>query len=156
MVAEGLLPRRGRLGLVIGMVDDQGGVDVDVQRSVTGGGGSGRPGCRPRRRPSVTDLRQVRGVDALIDQPPHGCRGGLGPEHMLPVGAQLAHAVDAVNTNGAGDMFAGAFLYGLARGESYARSAEFAVRAAGEVVKYFGPRLQPEGYYALRDEFFGE
>ena len=84
-----------------------------------------------------------------------GAKGALvfdGTEHVTVP----AHAVDAVNTNGAGDMFAGAFLYGLARGESYARSAEFAVRAAGEVVKYFGPRLQPEGYYALRDEFFGE
>lgn len=67
-----------------------------------------------------------------------------------------AHKVEAINTNGAGDMFAGAFLYGLARGESYARSAQFAVRAAGEVVKHFGPRLTPEGYQALRKEFFGD
>lgn len=67
-----------------------------------------------------------------------------------------AHKVAAINTNGAGDMFAGAFLYGLARGESYQRSAEFAVRAAGEVVKYFGPRLDPEGYRALRTDFFGD
>jgi len=67
-----------------------------------------------------------------------------------------AHKVEAVNTNGAGDMFAGAFLYGLSRGESYGRSAEFAVRAAGEVVKYFGPRLQADEYRALRQEFFGD
>jgi sugar/nucleoside kinase (ribokinase family) len=67
-----------------------------------------------------------------------------------------AHKVDAVNTNGAGDMFAGAFLYGLARGENYERAAQFAVRAAGEVVKYFGPRLKPEEYRALRHSFFGD
>lgn len=67
-----------------------------------------------------------------------------------------AHTVHAVNTNGAGDMFAGAFLYGLRRGENYRKSAEFAVRAAAEVVKYFGPRLQPAGYRALRQEFFGD
>ncbi|MBL6696219.1 MAG: adenosine kinase, partial [Luminiphilus sp.] len=67
-----------------------------------------------------------------------------------------AHKVDAVNTNGAGDMFAGAFLYGLARGENYERAAKFAVRAAGEVVKYFGPRLKPEEYRALRHSFFGD
>ena len=67
-----------------------------------------------------------------------------------------AHKVEAVNTNGAGDMFAGAFLYGLSRGESYGRSAEFAVRAAGEVVKYFGPRLRADEYRALRQEFFGD
>jgi len=75
-------------------------------------------------------------------------------------GSQLfevdAHTVDALNTNGAGDMFAGAFLYAISRGEDYGRAAEFAVRAAGEVVKYFGPRLQAEGYPALRREFFGD
>lgn len=84
-----------------------------------------------------------------------GARGAItfDGETTLEV---AAHAVDAVNTNGAGDMFAGAFLYALSRGESYERAAQFAVRAAGEVVKYFGPRLQPEGYRALRQEFFGD
>ena len=67
-----------------------------------------------------------------------------------------AHTVEALNTNGAGDMFAGAFLYALSRGEGFQRAGEFAVRAAGEVVKYFGPRLQAEGYPALRREFFGD
>lgn len=66
-----------------------------------------------------------------------------------------AHTVEAVNTNGAGDMFAGAFLYGLARGESYSRAGEFAARAAAEVVKHFGPRLPPAAYGALKDAFFG-
>ena len=67
-----------------------------------------------------------------------------------------AHSVEAVNTNGAGDMFAGAFLYGLSRGENYERAAQFAVRAAGEVVKYFGPRLTPDEYRSLRQAFFGD
>lgn len=67
-----------------------------------------------------------------------------------------AAKVKAVNTNGAGDMFAGAFLYGLSRGEGYRRAAEFAVQAAGEVVKYFGPRLTPEEYRTLRHTFFGD
>ena len=67
-----------------------------------------------------------------------------------------AHTVEALNTNGAGDMFAGAFLYALSRGEGFGRAGEFAVRAAGEVVKYFGPRLQAEGYPKLRREFFGD
>ena len=55
-----------------------------------------------------------------------------------------AKSVEAVNTNGAGDMFAGAFLYALSRGESDLRATEFATLAAGEVVKYFGPRLDRE------------
>ncbi|TXS88997.1 adenosine kinase [Parahaliea maris] len=64
--------------------------------------------------------------------------------------------VQAVDTNGAGDMFAGAFLYALGRGESYTRAAEFASLAAGKVVTHFGPRLKAADYPALRKDFFGE
>ena len=66
-----------------------------------------------------------------------------------------AHKVDAVNTNGAGDMFAGAFLYALHRGEGYQRAAEFGARAAAEVVQFFGPRLTASQCQALRNDFFG-
>ena len=67
-----------------------------------------------------------------------------------------APAVDAVNTNGAGDMFAGAFLYALSRGENDQRATEFATLAASEVVKSFGPRLDRAACLALRHQFFGD
>ena len=67
-----------------------------------------------------------------------------------------AQTVKAVNTNGAGDMFAGAFLYALSRGESDLRATEFATLAAGEVVKYFGPRLDRQSCLDLRRQFFGD
>ena len=67
-----------------------------------------------------------------------------------------AQPVKAVNTNGAGDMFAGAFLYALSRGESDLRATEFATLAAGEVVKYFGPRLDRDACLGLRRQFFGD
>ena len=67
-----------------------------------------------------------------------------------------AHPVEAVNTNGAGDMFAGAFLYALSRGESDLRATEYATLAAGEVVKYFGPRLNRDACLTLRRQFFGD
>ncbi|MDG2460868.1 MAG: adenosine kinase [Luminiphilus sp.] len=67
-----------------------------------------------------------------------------------------ARSVTAVNTNGAGDMFAGAFLYALSRGESDLRATEFATLAAGEVVKYFGPRLDQDACLTLRHQFFGD
>ena len=67
-----------------------------------------------------------------------------------------AKPVEAVNTNGAGDMFAGAFLYALSRGESDLRATEFATLAAGEVVKYFGPRLDRNACLDLRRQFFGD
>ena len=67
-----------------------------------------------------------------------------------------AKPVNAINTNGAGDMFAGAFLYALSRGETDLRATEFATLAAGEVVKYFGPRLDRDACLGLRREFFGD
>jgi sugar/nucleoside kinase (ribokinase family) len=54
------------------------------------------------------------------------------------------HAVKAVDTNGAGDMFAGAFLYGITRGDSFAEAGRLASVAAATVVADFGPRLSAE------------
>ena len=47
----------------------------------------------------------------------------------------------AVDTNGAGDMFAGAFLYGITHGQSPAQAAALANRAAAAVVSQHGNRL---------------
>ncbi len=47
--AERFLPGRGRAVLVVGVIDDQGGIDVDVQPVIAGGCGSGGPGRRARR-----------------------------------------------------------------------------------------------------------
>lgn len=49
--------------------------------------------------------------------------------------------VEAVDTNGAGDMFAGAFLYGLTHGLGYEKSGRLASSASSRVVGQFGPRL---------------
>jgi sugar/nucleoside kinase (ribokinase family) len=48
----------------------------------------------------------------------------------------------AVDSNGAGDMFAGAFLYGITHGMNEAGAGSFASLAASKVVSQFGPRLK--------------
>ena len=60
-----------------------------------------------------------------------------------------APAVKAVDTNGAGDMFAGAFLYGINRGMSFEEAGELACNAAAQVVSQYGPRLRPEQHNTL-------
>lgn len=65
------------------------------------------------------------------------------------------HKVEAVDTNGAGDMFAGAFLYAITRGEDFPTAGRFASLAAGKIVANYGPRLPAAEYGALRREFFG-
>ncbi|OED41797.1 sugar kinase [Chromatiales bacterium (ex Bugula neritina AB1)] len=61
----------------------------------------------------------------------------------------LADKVDVIDTNGAGDMYAGAFLYGLTHSMSFVQSAELASRAASKIVTHFGPRLPTEQTRAL-------
>lgn len=53
------------------------------------------------------------------------------------------YAVRAIDTNGAGDMFAGAFMYGITHQHSYADSGKLASLASSRVVTQFGPRLEP-------------
>jgi len=52
--------------------------------------------------------------------------------------------VEAVDSNGAGDLFAGAFLYGITNGKSYADAGKLASMASSKVVTQFGPRLDLE------------
>lgn len=49
--------------------------------------------------------------------------------------------VKAIDTNGAGDMFAGAFLYGITRGLDFPTAGRLASLSAATVVADFGPRL---------------
>jgi sugar/nucleoside kinase (ribokinase family) len=54
------------------------------------------------------------------------------------------YKVRAVDTNGAGDMFAGAFLYAITHQHSYAEAGKLASLASSMVVSQWGPRLEPE------------
>ncbi len=59
-----------------------------------------------------------------------------------------------LNTNGAGDMFAGAFLYGITHGLDPRKSGELASLAAARVVAQHGARLQ-SSHTELRDAVLG-
>ncbi|ADU65834.1 PfkB domain protein [Desulfurispirillum indicum S5] len=60
--------------------------------------------------------------------------------------------VQPVDTNGAGDMFAGAFLYGITHGLSFPAAGKLACTAAAHVVTQFGPRLTLEQTRQLLEE----
>lgn len=61
-----------------------------------------------------------------------------------------AQPITAVDTNGAGDMFAGAYLYAITQGRSCMEAATFANRAASAVVGKYGPRLHSAEYNGLK------
>ena len=54
------------------------------------------------------------------------------------------YKVRAVDSNGAGDMFAGAFLYGITHHHSYAEAGKLASLASSRIVSQSGPRLDPK------------
>lgn len=58
-----------------------------------------------------------------------------------------------VDTLGAGDMFAGAYLYGITHKMSSLRAAELAVIAAAKIVSQYGPRLEQKDAQALIKAF---
>jgi len=64
--------------------------------------------------------------------------------HKIP-----ADKVEVIDTNGAGDMYAGAFLYGLTQDLSFEDSTRLANKAASKIVTHFGPRLPTEQTRAL-------
>lgn len=65
-----------------------------------------------------------------------------------------AQPIKPIDTNGAGDMFAGAFLYALTQGKDFKTAGTFANIAAAKVVSQFGPRLKAEEYAQLKKTFF--
>lgn len=76
------------------------------------------------------------------------CRG----EHSDPI----VHKVDSVavskvvDTNGAGDNYAGAFLYGLSQNLDLPSCGQLAAAIASRVVGQFGPRLMVQDYQDIK------
>ena len=80
-----------------------------------------------------------------------------------PKGALLLHdgelieiagnKVDAVDTVGAGDMFAGAYLYGLTQGWGPRRAGDLASAASAKLVTSLGPRISRDETQAVLARF---
>ncbi len=71
--------------------------------------------------------------------------------HEIP-----AHkASKAVDTNGAGDMFAGAFLFGIVNQLSFQKTGELASKLCAAVVSQFGPRLTRKNMEKIKLQVLG-
>jgi sugar/nucleoside kinase (ribokinase family) len=64
-----------------------------------------------------------------------------------------AVAIKALDSNGAGDMFAGAFLYAVTQGHSHAEAAALGNHAAAQVVAQYGNRLSAASVAAVQAHF---
>lgn len=100
---------------------------------------------------AVDELKRVARTFVVT----RGARGALvcDGDRCFPIDP---HPTRAVDTNGAGDMFAGAFLYGLTHGFSHEQAGNLASLASSHVVQSFGPRLSFETMQQLLAGFRGE
>lgn len=85
---------------------------------------------------AIDELKQIARQFAIT-------RGSAG---ALLFDGERTHHVDAfpvraIDTNGAGDMFAGAFLYGITHGFDFPTAGKLASLSAATVVSDYGPRL---------------
>ena len=86
----------------------------------------------------------------LITQGSSGCVGFDGTNEFNIPGLK----VNAIDSNGAGDLFAGAVLYCITSGSSLEKGAVFGCYAASKVVGNTGPRLIKDEYAKIKHNFF--
>lgn len=65
------------------------------------------------------------------------------------------YKVTAVDSNGAGDMYAGAFMYAISQGHNFASAGKLASMASSKVVSQFGPRLKWHETQDIKKQVFG-
>ncbi|HCX23965.1 MAG TPA: adenosine kinase [Cytophagales bacterium] len=64
------------------------------------------------------------------------------------------YEVEAIDSNGAGDMFSGAFLFGITNGHTFASAGKLASKASSVVVSKYGPRLTFSKLQEIKKEVF--
>jgi len=99
---------------------------------------------------AIEALKQIADTFAVT----LGAKGALlfDGKNMIEI---APHQTKAVDSNGAGDMFAGAFLYGITHGHSFYEAGNIASLAASRVVSQFGPRLAAEEHKEILDIVLG-
>lgn len=99
---------------------------------------------------AIESLKQVANTFAIT----LGAKGALlfDGKSMIEI---ASHKVKAIDSNGAGDMFAGAFLYGITHGHSFYEAGNIASLAASKVVSQFGPRLSEKEHKEILEVVLG-
>jgi sugar/nucleoside kinase (ribokinase family) len=83
------------------------------------------------------DALEELGVLAVVTRGPHGADVATFTGVVSVPAHEVEHVLDQ---NGAGDMFASGFLYGLALGADPVESAELGSLCAGEIITHLGAR----------------
>ena len=98
------------------------------------------------------EAMKSKAANFVITRGPRGALAWDGKEFISIAG----NPAKAIDTNGAGDLFAGAYLYGITQGHSVATAGKLASLAASEVVTVYGPRLAPQRHEELLAQVLSE
>ena len=114
--------------------------------------------CNGDEARSLTDTHTIEAAAESLKQYAKTFAITRGPGGSLVYdGKKLIHTpgvmTNAIDTNGAGDMFAGAFLYALGYGKDFSWAADFANAASARVVSQFGPRIKVIEYISIKQQF---
>lgn len=98
------------------------------------------------------------GVSAFLEKCPHvvvtkGEKGATIYQHNVNNIDVSAYNVKAVDTTGAGDTFAGAYLYAVTQGKDLRDAGVLACKTASECVANFGPRLNMEQQQSILSQW---
>ena len=99
----------------------------------------------------ITQQLSALARTVCLTRGPKGCRVIQGSQ----VDDVAAVPTRAVDTNGAGDMFAGTFLYGITHGMPALRAAALANHTAAAIVAQHGNRLTREQIQGIHQGFTG-
>jgi sugar/nucleoside kinase (ribokinase family) len=82
-----------------------------------------------------------------------GAKGSLlfDGQNLIEIAASPVHAIDTV---GAGDMYAGAFLYGITHKMNFADAGQLASVSASQIVTTLGPRLTTTEVQKIKSSLF--
>jgi len=101
---------------------------------------------------AACEKMKVKATQFVITRGADGALAWDGKEFTKIAG----NPAKAIDTNGAGDMFAGAFLFAITQGHSFAVAGKLASLASSEVVQVYGPRLTPGRHEELLAEVLAQ
>ncbi|GAB1258821.1 adenosine kinase [Aurantivibrio plasticivorans] len=121
------------------------------------GGGVDLLFCNADEAKAFTQTESIEAAAEAIKQYTKTFAITLGAEGALVFDGENtikidSHPVKAIDTNGAGDMFAGAFLYAITHGHDFTTAGNLASLASAKLVTQFGPRLPAEQHDEIKQQ----
>ena len=107
--------------------------------------------CNDDEAVAFSNQQNINEAEEFYKSKPYMTIITKGSEGSVVIENGVKHLAEAekiipVDTNGAGDMFAGSFMHAYLEGNDITECAKFSNYASSKVVETFGPRLDSNGY----------